>query len=169
MRISKYHQDTGDCERSCIHERRKYCARYSYNTTCSREPGEGEAGFFFVPSDVRKRTLILTLLFASIAIYGNSQMQQNTVSLIGLKKPLYLSSKPLSNEPSVSQLAKDNTTPDWRNLSQVAPNGAARHLPFFCERERILDKKFTVPIRFRLGSLQQTDWLEHKPLAIRPE
>ena len=44
-----------------------------------------------------------------------------------------------------------------------------QHLPFFCGAELLIEKRLKVPFRFRLGSVQQTDWLEGKPLSIKPE
>lgn len=51
----------------------------------------------------------------------------------------------------------------------VKQNMAPQHLPFFCEGERVMDKKLPMPLRLRLGSLQQVDWLESKPSAVRPQ
>jgi hypothetical protein len=42
-------------------------------------------------------------------------------------------------------------------------------LPFFCGAELLIERRLKVPFRFRLGSVQQVDWLEGKPLSVRPE
>lgn len=49
------------------------------------------------------------------------------------------------------------------------PDLATRHLGFFCRQEIKMDKQTAVPLRMRLGSMQQTDWLEGKPNAQPPQ
>ena len=52
-------------------------------------------------------------------------------------------------------------------LSVLQPDFYSKHLTFFCEKELLIEKSTSIPFRFRLGSLEYTNYLEQKPNARR--
>jgi len=52
-------------------------------------------------------------------------------------------------------------------IYSIAPNYYCKSLSFFCQQELKFEKATAIPLRFRLGSLAYTDYLEQKPNAIR--
>ncbi len=50
----------------------------------------------------------------------------------------------------------------------LEPNAATKCYGFFCRQELKGDKVLPVPVRMRLGSMQQNDWLEQKANATAP-
>lgn len=48
-------------------------------------------------------------------------------------------------------------------LPVISNNFYTQNFGFFCKKELQLEKLTKVPFKFRLGSVQQCDWLEGKP------
>jgi hypothetical protein len=59
-----------------------------------------------------------------------------------------------------SPLVRPTVVPDWRAYGSGSYLGG---LGFFCKKELDIEKATHLPIRFRLGSLQEVNRLEGKP------
>ncbi|MGC4100689.1 hypothetical protein [Ferruginibacter sp.] len=50
----------------------------------------------------------------------------------------------------------------------ITSNFYTQNFGFFCRKELQLEKATKLPFKFRLGSVQQCDWMEGKPNATAP-
>ena len=53
-------------------------------------------------------------------------------------------------------------------LSPIAKNFSAMQLGIVCKKEIQFEKKTSIPLRLRLGSLDYTNYLEQKPNSLKP-
>jgi hypothetical protein len=53
-------------------------------------------------------------------------------------------------------------------LSPIAKDFSAMQLGIVCKKEFEFEKKTSIPLRLRLGSLDYTNYLEQKPNALKP-
>jgi len=61
--------------------------------------------------------------------------------------------------------------PNYYSLSadlKIAPNYYSTKTGFFCNTERALEKQTKLAVKFRLGSVEQTQKLEGYNLSIQP-
>ncbi|HVZ55742.1 MAG TPA: hypothetical protein VG870_03705 [Chitinophagaceae bacterium] len=76
-------------------------------------------------------------------------------------------------EPGPDSTALLRTTrlqaPAAGNIQLLAPGFYIRHTGFFCRQEWQFQKATSIPLRFRLGSLEYTNYLERKPNALKPQ
>ena len=114
------------------------------------------------------RGVVFSCLLTLLVTYGYGQ-QHTKDAIVKPAFPVSLSLKPPSFTPVLSSLGHNITADRKPMLSIVKRDFTTKCLPFFCEKERMLDKKLPIALRVRLGSLQQADWLESKPSAVRQE
>jgi hypothetical protein len=60
------------------------------------------------------------------------------------------------------------TTHNFNLRSPIAKNFSAMQLGFVCKKELQFEKKTSIPLRLRLGSLDYTNYLEQKPNSLKP-
>lgn len=61
-----------------------------------------------------------------------------------------------------------NLRPDQTSLARLLPaNFYTQNFGFFCKKELAVEKYLKVPLRVRLGSVQQCDYLEGKHSALK--
>jgi hypothetical protein len=87
-------------------------------------------------------------------------LKHNTVLLYNKNKFTVPVKKEISASPFI------NFTPI--SYSLISPGFYTQHFGFFCKKELQMWKITKVPFKFRLGSVQQCDWMEGKPNALRP-
>ena len=107
------------------------------------------------PSKVFKKAKFL--FFCMIFVTGGIIAQTTTC-----KPAPYVSIiKPLSSTPSI--LSIKNAPLSSNDLKPfLSANYYASHLGFFCKKEIILERAAKIPIKFRLGSIEECDRMEGK-------
>jgi hypothetical protein len=97
------------------------------------------------------------LIFCTIFVVGGAfsqQMPQNSVKRTwGI-----VEKKPVNTAFAVHSLP---TSPQ-KQPSPIRPDFYATNLGFFCKQEIKFEKATKISFKFRLGSVQQCDWLEGK-------
>jgi hypothetical protein len=119
------------------------------------------------------------LFFCMIFVGGAAFGQKNTINI-----PSYQAHYTIANQPDTPLFCtmrwvksgnkyfigfpkKSPVIPAPAVISAVLPvvssNFYTQNFGFFCKKELQLEKLTKVPFKFRLGSVQQCDWMEGKP------
>lgn len=108
--------------------------------------------YLFLKMDKTYLLLLLLLLCFTQTTFGQISDTKSS-----LKKLKLLSFK---NE----LIFGTTVTPSKHSIKvQLTEKLYTQHLPFFCQTERWLEQKTSIPITFRVGSLAYTNYLEQKP------
>jgi hypothetical protein len=127
----------------------------------------------------------INFLFFCMIFVGNFALAQKSVEKFTLSKDFYrlkptpekalkINTSLLYNKNKFAEPAKKVTGPGpFINFSPISyslisPGFYTQHFGFFCKKELQMGKITKVPFKFRLGSVQQCDWMEGKPNALKP-
>ena len=80
-------------------------------------------------------------------------LNSNKTLPVFTKKPVNNNLYSFSKQPVLTQTTQ----------APIAPDFYSTHLGFFCKQEIKFEKATKIPFKFRLGSVQQCDWMEGKP------
>jgi hypothetical protein len=117
------------------------------------------------------------LFFCMIFVVVAASAQQSTdkatgvISLYTIKpvfKPIDVSHLSLKTIPVAKPITATKAIFTVNPVSYfvINPGYYTQHFGFFCKKELQLEKITKIPFRFRLGSIQQCDWMEGKPNAF---
>ena len=104
------------------------------------------------------------LIFCMIFV-ANATFSQN-ISVLPREKPLLVLPKKPVNKLFMTQVSTSTpgiTIINKKPLLPVSAGFYAANLGFFCKQEIKFQKAVKFPLKFRLGSVQQCDWMEGKP------
>jgi hypothetical protein len=112
-------------------------------------------------------TIVFVFSFASVWLPAQSccPFPAMNAKKAGLFLPIQPTDRILSFRPRPQTYALPLLYSEKEARPPVSPlllGWKAEELPFFCKIEHQLGKKMSLPIKFRLGSVEYVDWLEGK-------
>jgi hypothetical protein len=112
------------------------------------------------------KILVVLFLLINSVIFGQEKIPHlyslPTSKVVGLNQsnPLNITAKKMISEKPIF--------PGPIRLNPLPTTFHNDHLGFFCKKELEVEKKLSIPLRLRLGSLEYVNYLEQKPNALRP-
>ena len=93
------------------------------------------------------------MIFVAPAVYSQN----------GINKPMPFLKLSAAAKPYAASVLKVKTPATQRQIMPfLSPNYYASHLGFFCQQEIKIAKSAKIPLKFRLGSIEDCDRLEGK-------
>ena len=109
---------------------------------------------------------IFSQTVSPVLISGDKELlfdsQHFNISPTGISSQYFLPRNPLISQLNLTSSLNDLSGKNFRIYSPVARDFYQKSLGFMCQKEWQLEKLTTIPLRFRLGSLAYTDYLEGK-------
>lgn len=101
--------------------------------------------------------LVLFLLISSLCSPAQNTTLPRLNATFLLKNKLNSSGSLIHFTPPLSVITS------FRNVKQIVPaDFYTCNIGFFCKKELLIEKTTKIPLRFRLGSLEQCDYYEGK-------
>jgi hypothetical protein len=113
------------------------------------------------------------ILFFCMIFVGGSAFAQKSATFITINKAYFIAlKKQNSGGVKHTEAIKTTTTPVFSihqsgSYSIINSNFYTQNFGFFCKKELQIEKTIKFPLKFRLGSVQQCDWMEGKVNAVR--
>jgi hypothetical protein len=114
--------------------------------------------------------LVVLLLMFSGEILGQENIK-GVATYLEKKDNFFIKSKTPQVKSFSHRFMVDSTNSASQKfifLNPVPGSYHYSHLGFFCKQELQLEKTITLPLRFRLGSLDYVNYMEQKPNAVKP-
>ena len=105
------------------------------------------------------KKLFISLVISILLFNSQVSNAQNLINFSSVENRVV---KMDSFPPMINYLAIPTDNNVKKTVFSISPNAAFCNVAFFCRQELKLEKAIKVPLRFRLGSLDQANYYEGK-------